>query len=226
MVSLQNSVAMKLKLFLVALLAFVPILLSAQTYQMVQTRNYHNQLRLNTKTGEVVQIQDDGQSWLICDAVSSSSAEGRYRLSETQNMWNFLMLDTFTGKVWQVQFSVKGVDYQFAVPINSEEFASSFWSKTPDRFQLTATQNMWNFILLDSFTGRLWQVQYSTEDLANSVCIPINERKLADASRSIFTIQPLVSMFQYYLIDNSSGAMWKFQWTTDGAEYRWIEPFR
>ena len=29
---------------------------------MYQTRNYHNQLRLNTATGEVLQVQDDGLS--------------------------------------------------------------------------------------------------------------------------------------------------------------------
>ena len=43
-------------------LCFMPISLFAQTYKMYQTRNYHNQLRLNTATGEVLQMQDDGQS--------------------------------------------------------------------------------------------------------------------------------------------------------------------
>lgn len=47
-------------------LCFMPISLFAQTYKMYQTRNYHNQLRLNTATGEVLQVQDDGQSWKIC----------------------------------------------------------------------------------------------------------------------------------------------------------------
>lgn len=37
----------------------------AQVYKMYSTRNYHNQLRLNTMTGEVQQIQDDGQSWIV-----------------------------------------------------------------------------------------------------------------------------------------------------------------
>ena len=34
----------------------------AQVYKMYSTRNYHNQLRLNTMTGEVQQIQDDLQN--------------------------------------------------------------------------------------------------------------------------------------------------------------------
>lgn len=31
------------------------------------------------------------------------------------------------------------------------------------RFELYKTQNMYNFILLDTFDGRTWQVQWSTE---------------------------------------------------------------
>ena len=87
----------------------------AQVYKMYSTRNYHNQLRLNTMTGEVQQIQDDGQSWIICSAREiSGDKESRFCLYETQNMWTFIMLDTYTGKNWQVQFSVKGEDYMFA----------------------------------------------------------------------------------------------------------------
>ena len=175
----------------------------AQVYKMYSTRNYHNQLRLNTMTGEVQQIQDDGQSWIICSAREiSGDKESRFCLYETQNMWTFIMLDTYTGKNWQVQFSVKGEDYMFA------------------------TQNMWTFILLDSYNGRLWQVQYSTQDLDNLFCIPINEYELvANNERCIFSIQPLTSMYQYYLVNDDTGDMWKFQWSTKGDDYRWIERF-
>ena len=125
---------------------------SNSVYKMYQTQNYHNQLRLNTMTGEVQQIQDDGQSWMICDARERlGDTAGRFCLYETQNMWTFIMLDTYTGKNWQVQFSVKGEDYMFAVPINRYSLAvpteNSQWI---GRFQMFATQNMWTFILLDS----------------------------------------------------------------------------
>lgn len=96
---------------LIALLVFMVIAATsyAQIYKVYKTQNYHNQLRLNTMTGEVQQIQDDGQSWEICSAREIlGDREGRFRLYETQNMWTFIMLDTYTGKNWQVQFSVKG----------------------------------------------------------------------------------------------------------------------
>lgn len=47
-----------------------------------------------------------------------------------------------------------------------------------------------------------------------------------DVSNSVFTIQPLVSMYQYYLINEQNGDMWMFQWSTSGDEYRWIKKFR
>lgn len=138
------------------------------------------------------------------------------------------MLDTYTGKNWQVQFSVKGEDYMFAAPINIFSLAypetTSNWT---NRFQMFATQNMWTFILLDSYNGRLWQVQYSTQNLDNLFCIPINKYELvSDNEKCIFSIQPLTSMYQYYLINDRTGDMWKFQWSTKGDDYRWIEKFK
>ena len=68
---------------------FCTFICSAQTYKIYNTQNYHNQLRLNTATGEVKQIQDDGQSWMICPGIDNSqSVSGRYNLNETQNIRN------------------------------------------------------------------------------------------------------------------------------------------
>src|SRR5699024_4523895 len=166
------------KLFVLFALMVIAFTSYAQVYKMYKTRNYHNQLRLNTMTGEVQQIQDDGQSWEICSAREIlGDKEGRFRLYETQNMWTFIMLDTYTGKNWQVQFSVKGEDYMFAIPINRYSLAfPSEDSKWTNRFQMFATQNMWTFVLLDSYNGKLWQVQYSSQDLDNLMCIRSEER--------------------------------------------------
>lgn len=215
-----------LVLMMIALASYAQ---SNSVYKMYRTQNYHNQLRLNTMTGEVQQIQDDGQSWMICGARETlGDVVGRFCLYETQNMWTFIMLDTYTGKNWQVQFSVKGEDYMFAVPINRYSLAfPAEDSKWIGRFQMFATQNMWTFILLDSYNGKLWQVQYSSQDLDDLMCIPINEYELvSDNEKCIFSIQPLTSMYQYYLINEYTGDIWKFQWSTKGDDYRWIERFR
>ena len=157
------------RLIICLFLTLISLIAWGQQYRMYRTDNYHNQLRLNTATGEVVQFQDDGQSWLITgDKVPNGGLNGRFILYKTQNMWTFIELDTFTGRLWQVQFSVKGIEYMFA--------------------------------------------------------IPINEYVLSDSYRSVFTIEPMTSMYQFYLINQETGEMWKFQWSTKTEDgYRWIE---
>jgi len=151
---------------------FLSFSVHSQTYKFYQTQNIHNQLRLNTKTGEVSQIQDDGQTFLVHPTTTSLNEKpNRYVLYETQNMWTFILLDKFSGKLWQCQYSVKGINY------------ISSWV--------------------------------------------INPYALSNTETNKFTIQPLTSMYQYYLINDETGDMWKFQWTTkDDDSYRWIEKFK
>jgi hypothetical protein len=156
---------MKNLIFILALLS--SLISHAQTYRFYQTDNVHNQLRLNVKNGEVYQIQDDGQKFLVHgESVSDSKNDDRYELYKTKNIWTYILLDKCTGKLWQCQYSIKGVNNIVSIEINSESFSDSPASK--------------------------------------------------------FTIQPLVSMFQYYLINQETGDMWKFQWSTQGGDYRWI----
>lgn len=158
------------KIFLFYFYSFLSMGVNAQTYKFYQTQNIHNQLRLNTKTGQVYQIQDDGQEFLVHPTTTPlNETPNRYALYETRNMWTFILLDKFSGKLWQCQYSVKGTDY------------ISSWVINPDALSYTETNK--------------------------------------------FTIQPLTSMYQYYLINDETGDMWKFQWTTKGEEYRWIEKF-
>lgn len=97
----------KITFFLIAL--FLCSLGYGQQYRLYTTDNIHNQLRLNTATGEIIQVQDDGQTWVITDAIlPQGDKNGRFTLYKTKNMWTFIELDTFSGRLWQVQFSVKG----------------------------------------------------------------------------------------------------------------------
>jgi hypothetical protein len=156
---------------IVIFVLFLSFGVHAQTYKFYKTQNIHNQLRLNTLTGEVYQIQNDGQTFLVHPTTTPLNEKpNRYALYETQNMWTFILLDKFSGKLWQCQYSVKGSDYR------------SSWV--------------------------------------------INPYALSSTESNKFTIQPLTSMYQYYLIDDETGNMWKFQWSTKGDDYRWIEKFK
>ena len=81
---------------------------------------------------------------------------------------------------------------------------------------------MWTYILLDQFSGKLWQCQYSVDSVEYITSFVINNTELSSTETNKFTIQPMTSMFQYYLINDNSGDMWKFQWSTKGADYIWI----
>lgn len=141
---------------------------NGQTYKLYKTDNIHNQLKLDTKTGEVHQIQDEGQTFLVHEA---------------------------------------------STPLNEKD----------NRYALFKTKNMWTYILLDKFSGKLWQCQYSVEGVEYITSVVINDVGLSYTETDKFTIKPMTSMFQYYLIDDETGEMWQFQWSTKGAEYRWIQ---
>lgn len=84
-------------------------------------------------------------------------------------MWTFVKLDTSNGKMWQVQYSVKGDEYRFESVLNDVELINS---QINGRYELYPTKNMFNFILLDTFKGVTYQVQWSTKPDDRAV-IPI-----------------------------------------------------
>ncbi len=93
-----------------------------------------------------------------------------YRLFSTQNKWTYIKLNTRNGQMWQVQYSLE--DNNMEVPLSLITRVSREEEKN-GRFFLYPTQNVWNFILLDQFDGRVWQVQWSTEQ-KNRMVIQIN----------------------------------------------------
>ena len=97
----------------------------------------------------------------------------RYKLYPTQDMWNFIKLDTRTGKMWQVQFSIEEdgersecilSDRNLVVFYESEHVVFRSGEEFNGRFVLYPTQNIYNFILLDQFSGMVYQVQWSLEE--------------------------------------------------------------
>lgn len=156
-----------MKLLFLLLITLLSFSANAQTYKLYQTQNIHNQLKLNTRTGQIYQIQDDGQSFLVCSALTPNGNKSRYCLYQTKNIWTYILLDQITGKLWQCQYSVEGDEYR-----------------------------------------GIWV---------------INSTVLSNTDSNKFTIEPLTSMFQYYLVNQDTGELWKFQWSTKGDDYRWIE---
>ena len=99
----------------------------------------------------------------------------KYRLFRTANIWNFLELNTSNGEIYLVQYSIDDNPYG-SWPINSKSLLSEDEQEIPGRFTLYATTNIYNFIMLDTFTGATYQVQWSFEEQYCFV-IPISGSK-------------------------------------------------
>ena len=86
---------------------------------------------------------------------NSANSNAKYILYPTTNMWAFLKLDTSTGIVTQVHFSV-GDDNRAEVNLNPYSLLGYDETPTNGRFALYPTQNMFNFILLDTKSQVHW----------------------------------------------------------------------
>jgi len=92
------------------------------------------------------------------------------------------------------------------------------------QYRLFKTTNMWTFILLDTATGRAWQVQYSVDD-SPAVRTIINEDSLLQDSviekNGRFTLYPTDNMYNFLLLDREDSRIFQLQWAIE-PEYRGI----
>lgn len=90
--------------------------------------------------------------------------------------------------------------------------------RSEPRYRLFATQNIWTFLLLDSSTGKIWQVQFSLSDSAFAGRLPVNDNALAIAGTAHvgrFTLRETQNIFTFLLLDQDDGRAWQVQWSPD-----------
>lgn len=97
---------------------------SAVVYRLFSTRNTWTFIKLNTRNGQVWQVQwDTGSNHFetpisLATRVSNEDEKnGRFFLYPTTNIYNFILLDQIDGRVWQVQWSENAKE-RMVVPIN------------------------------------------------------------------------------------------------------------
>ena len=101
---------------------------------------------------------------LFSSCGSQNNDAKNYAIYPTKNMWTFVKLDTRNGMMWQMQFTLKDeAGYRYATELSSYDLNFTGPKNKAGRYELHETQNMYNFILLDTHTGRSWQVQWSTD---------------------------------------------------------------
>ena len=85
------------------------------TYRLFPTQNMWTFIKLNTKNGQMWQVQFSMTSdsrivtTLSSDTLVTTDKEvnDRFTLYPTQNMYTFILLDQLDGKTWQVQWSTE-----------------------------------------------------------------------------------------------------------------------
>ena len=124
----------------------------AQEADSLKTKEEYPTVKLDSLTMEYIDA--------IYERVGMSTP--RFKLFKTDNIYNLIKLDTATGRTWQVQYRTNSTD-SMTIPIDDTSLLLNYEIEKSGRFDLYPTSNMYTFILMDTETGRTWQVQWSTE---------------------------------------------------------------
>ena len=84
-------------------------------YRLFSTRNIYTFIKLNTRNGQMWQVQWGTESKYQFETTLSNIPQvekneeinGRFFLYPTTNTYNFILLDQIDGRAWQVQWSTK-----------------------------------------------------------------------------------------------------------------------
>ena len=100
----------------------------------------------------------------------------------------------------------------------SSEQPLTVYPFNPDaNYQLYPTRNRYTFLKLDTRTGEIWHVQWSTED--NEMQYPLCDSPLyeSDTTRVAgrFALYPTTNWYNFILLDQKEGTVWQIQWNTE-----------
>ena len=88
---------------------------STVVYRLFSTRNVYTFIKLNTRNGQMWQVQWGTERKYQFETTLSDISRvnkdeeknGRFFLYPTTNRFNFILLDQIDGRVWQVQWSLE-----------------------------------------------------------------------------------------------------------------------
>lgn len=102
-------------------------------------------------------------------------------------------------------------------------------------FQLFKTHNNWNFLLLDTRHGDVWQVQYSVQEEYPrfKIKIPFSGSGLRPRSSQLFsdtnprpgrfTLVTTFNNWNFILLDQDTGHVWQCQFSIESDSPRFIQ---
>ena len=104
-----------------------------------------------------------------------------------------------------------------AQSINSNELVrvSNYQSPVPSKFRLYPTSNIFIFLRLNTSTGFIDLVQYSTKDISSTI-VKLSEFPLVlDGPVDRFTLYPTTNIWTFLLPDQVEGTTYQVQWSTE-----------
>ena len=135
---------------------FVAILFF-MTVGFAQTKQSKQQAKKDSTLTRIDSLIQATNAWLEQIEITNSLKQ-RYKLYQTDNIYTLLQLDTKTGQIEQVQWSLDS-DNEGSVTINDQDLTFGYGYGSGS-FELYATKNIYQFILLDKTDGRKWHVQW------------------------------------------------------------------
>jgi len=90
-------------------------------FRLFNTQNTYTLLKLDTRTGQIWQVQWGDKDHRFIEPINSKSLAsggklGRFTLYSTSNIYTFILLDQETGDAWYVQWGK--LAERFIVPID------------------------------------------------------------------------------------------------------------
>ncbi len=102
---------------------------------------------------------------------SSSKGLPIFKMIPTDNIHILLKWNTRTGEVWMTQYALSDTDaLEQVIPSVLNIKSENSWN---GRFELYPTKNMFNFIMVDTYYGNTYQVQWSFKN-DNCFVMPIS----------------------------------------------------
>ena len=91
-----------------------------------------------------------------------------------------------------------------------------------DRYKLYPTENIYNFLQLDTMTGKIEIVQCSLDDDKEGSATLNNEDLSLGTGCGTFELYPTKNIYQFLLLDKVTGRRWHVQWGFESSK-RWIK---
>lgn len=127
---------------------------------------------------------------------------------------------------------ISGQEFTFAQEIEADSLQTTLSEKeiltlvasntrSEENYKLYSTENMWNFIKLDTRTGRLWQVQYSTQGYEYRFQSVLSDLDLSydeNTKPNRFELYPTKNTYNFILLDKVDGRVWQVQWSFEEEE--------